>query len=317
MTVRLGVVMDPISTLLYDFDSTLAMLFEAQKRNWEIHYFEQIDLFVRDGVPFGRSHRLKIYQDMSDWYELYDPTILELAKLDVILMRKDPPFNDQYIYTTYLLELAEKLGVSVINRPQALRDANEKFFVTQFPQCAPPTLVTQSVERLKEFWHEHDDIVCKPLYGMGGASVFHLKKNDANAQAIFDLLTHHNSLYMMAQKFIPEIAAGDKRIILINGKAVPYALARIPQGDDWRGNMAVGAKPSVQPLSARDQWICDEVGPVLREKGLYFVGIDVIGDYLTEINSTSPTGIRELEASAHINVSEMFLDEVEALIKRR
>ncbi len=297
MPVRLGVVMDPIASLQYKKDSTLAMLWEAQARGWHLYYFEQKDLFIRDGRAFGHAQELQVFQDAHHWFEFSAPQRIALGDLDVILMRKDPPFNEEYIYTTYILELAERLGTLVVNRPQALRDSNEKMFATHFPQCSPPTLVTQSSAMLREFWEEHRDIVCKPLNTMGGTSVFRLQEHDVNAAVIFEMLTRNGTFYIMAQKFIPEIKEGDKRILLIDGEPIPHVLARVPQGNDWRGNLAVGAKGKVQSLSERDRYICAQVGPVLREQGLVFVGLDVIGDYLTEINVTSPTCIREIDGT--------------------
>jgi glutathione synthase len=316
MSIRLGVVMDPIGSIHYKKDSTLAMLWEAQARNWQIHYFEQKDLFIHDGIAYGESTELQVFHDENHWFDFLGNKRLPLSELDVILMRKDPPFNEEYIYTTYILEHAERQGALVVNRPQSLRDANEKLFSTYFPQCSPPTLVTQSSARLREFWQEHHDIVCKPLNTMGGKSVFRLKDNDDNAAVIFETLTQNETFYIMAQQFIPEIKDGDKRILMINGEPMPHLLARVPQGNDWRGNLAVGAKGFVQALSERDGWICEQVGPVLRDCGLYFVGIDVIGDYLTEINVTSPTGIREIDAGANINISAILMDWIEKKIKK-
>ncbi len=316
MSIRLGVVMDPIGSIHYKKDSTLAMLWEAQARHWQIHYFEQKDLFMDDGIAYGEARELQVSHDADNWFHFLAHKRLPLTELDVILMRKDPPFNEEYIYTTYILEQAERHGVLVVNRPQSLRDSNEKFFSTYFPQCSPPTLVTQSSARLREFWQEHHDIICKPLNTMGGKSVFRLKDQDDNAAVIFETLTQNETFYIMAQQFIPEIKDGDKRILLINGEPMPHVLARVPQGDDWRGNLAVGAKGFVQALSQRDKWICEQVGPVLRERGLYFVGLDVIGDFLTEINVTSPTGIREIDAGANTNISAILMDWIEKKIKK-
>lgn len=304
--------MDPIGSLHYKKDSTLAMLWEAKARGYTIYYFEPKDLFLRDGVPFGTARVLDVFQDEAKWFAFKEEKELPLVELDLILMRKDPPFNSAYIYITYLLEHAERLGVLVVNRPQALRDANEKLFATYFPSCTPPTLVTQAKEKLFAFWKEQKDIVCKHLAGMGGDAVFRVQADDPNAPVIFDVLTRGGEEGIMAQQFIPAIKEGDKRILMINGKAFPYALARIPQGRDWRGNLAVGAKGEVRPLTARDQFICETVGPTLKERGLYFVGLDIIGDYLTEINVTSPTGIRELEASTKTNISALLFDSFNA-----
>ncbi len=317
MTIRLGVVMDSIATINYKKDSTLAMLCEAKARGYEIYYFEQKDLALYKGVPQATAKLLNVQYDASAWFSFYGETTISLAELDVILMRKDPPFNEEYIYTTYLLEQAERLGVLVVNRPQALRDANEKLFAMYFPQCIPDSVVTQSQEKLREFWLTHHDIVCKPLNTMGGTSVFRLRTGDVNANVIFDTLTRNGTSHIMAQKFIPEIEHGDKRIILIDGEPIPYALARVPQGNDWRGNLAVGAKGVVQPLTESDLLICAQVAPVLRERGLYFVGLDVIGNYLTEINVTSPTGIRELDSALKINISAQLFDVIEKKIRKR
>ncbi len=309
-TIRLGVVMDPIASINAKKDSTLAMLWEAQARGWLIYYFEQANLFSRKEMVWGDARIIKVSHDLSNYVAFQNQQTIALNELDIILMRKDPPFNQQYIETTYFLEQAERLGVRVVNRPQALRDLNEKFSVLYFPQCIPTSLVTCSIEKLREFQREYRDIVCKPLDSMGGTAVFRVQENEVNAPVIFETLTQGGTRYIMAQQFIPEIKKGDKRILLINGRPVSHALARIPQGDDWRGNLAVGAKPSVQPLTNRDHFICEQVGPFLRERGIYFAGIDVIGDYLTEINITSPTGIRELDAALDMNISAMLLDAV-------
>lgn len=317
MTIRLGIVMDPIGSIHFEKDSTLAMLLEAQKRGWEIYYFEQDHLYLYDGLPFGEARKLTVDKNPEAWFTLRERNEMPLSSLDVILMRKDPPFNEEYIYTTYILEHAEQLGVLVVNRPQSLRDCNEKLFTMQFPQCAPPTVVSQSMHVIRQFWEEHGDIVCKPLNVMGGTSVFRVKPDDMNANVIFSLLTKGGTHYVMAQRFVPEITEGDKRILLINGEAIPHVLARVPQGDDWRGNLAVGAKGVVQPLSDRDKWIVEQIGPTLRERGLYFVGIDVIGNYLTEINVTSPTGIRELELVTELNISGILLDMIEKRLQKK
>jgi glutathione synthase len=314
MTKKLGVVMDPISKIHFKKDSTLAMLWEAAKRHWTLYYFEQKDLFLRDGVVYGNARPLTVYQDENHWFDLGEEQVLPLSELDIILMRKDPPFDREYIYTTYLLEHAERQGVFVLNKPQALRDANEKLFTTWFPQCCPPTLVTRSLSLLREFFQEHKDIICKPLEAMGGASIFHLMPNDPNATVIFETLTQHETQYIMAQQFIPAITEGDKRILMINGKPVPYALARVPAPGEWRGNLAAGAKGVVRPLTQKDRWIAEQVGPVLREKGLYFAGLDVIGDFLTEINVTSPTCIREIDEQCGLAISAELFDVVERLI---
>lgn len=316
--MKLGVLMDPIETIHYKKDSTLAMLWEAAKRGWEIFYFQQKDLFLKtienETQVFAHTKKLKVYQDANKWFEFGEEKIIPLNHLHAILMRKDPPFNQEYIYTTYLLEHAEKQGVVVVNRPQSLRDANEKLITTWFPQCSPATLVTRSIQELKKFWHEHKDIICKPLEAMGGASVFRLREGDMNASVIFEVLTKHETAYMMAQTFIPQIKEGDKRILIIDGKPVPYALARIPAPGELRGNLAAGAKGVAVKLTARDYWICEKVGPMLKEKGLFFAGLDVIGDYLTEINVTSPTCIRELDEQCNLNISATLMDCIERIV---
>jgi len=315
MTVRLGIVMDPIGSIRYKKDATLAMLWEAQARGWQIYYFELKDLFLSDGIAYGNSQLLTVAHDEKAWFSFGEQKTLPLSELDVILMRKDPPFNEEYIHATYLLEYAERSGVFVLNRPQALRDCNEKLFATYFPAFTPPTLVTQSPKQLRDFWLEHEDIVCKPLNDMGGTSVFRLPKHEVNANAIFDNLTHRGSFYAMAQKFIPDIVIGDKRIILINGEPLAHAWLRVPQAGDWRGNHVMGAIGQPTSLSARDLEICAALGPVLRERGLYFVGIDVIGDYLTEINITSPGCVREIDAALGSNISAQLFDLIEHFIK--
>lgn len=314
MTINLGVVMDPISSINYKKDSTLAMLWEAEKRGWEIYYCEQKDLFFRDGEAQGNLHELMLFHDANKWFEFKSSISMPLKNLDVILLRKDPPFNMEYIYTTYLLEQAERQGVMVVNRPQCLRDANEKLFTLWFPECCPPTLVTRDIALLRKFFQEQQDIVCKPLDGMGGESIFRLRFPDENASVVFETLTKRGISMMAAQRYIPEIKFGDKRILMINGEPVPYALARIPAAGELRGNLAAGGKGVAQPLTERDHWICQKVGPILREKGLYFVGLDVIGDYLTEINVTSPTCVRELDEQCHLNICKELFDCIESLL---
>lgn len=315
MSVKLAVIMDPIASINYKKDSTLAMLWEAEKRGWEIFYLEQKDLFFRDGEVFGNARHLRVFQDAARWFELSDVNCVPLTDFDVILMRKDPPFNLEYINTTYFLEHAEKNGVLVVNKPQSLRDANEKFFTTWFPQCCPPSLVTRDMALLKDFLAEQKDIVAKPLDGMGGASVFRLQYPDENASVIFETLTHQGARTVVAQRYIPEIKQGDKRILMIDGEPVEYALARIPLEGELRGNLAAGGRGVAQPLSAHDRWICQQVGARLREMGLYFVGLDVIGNYLTEINVTSPTCIRELDEQCGLNIGAQLLDCVERYLR--
>lgn len=316
MTIRLGVIMDSIANIHFKKDSTLSMLLEADRRQYDILYFEQHDVFLRDHKVYGLGHQLKVFHDEKKWFSKEERKEYALYDLNVILMRKDPPFNAEYIYTTYLLELAEREGVFVVNHPQGLRDANEKLFIAHFPDCAPQTVVTQDQAILKAFLDKHGDIVCKPLHTMGGKSVFRLRTDDVNANVVFETLTHNETSYVMAQQFIPDIKHGDKRILLINGEPFPHALVRVPQPPDWRGNLAVGAKGIIKPLTARDRFICDALGDSLRARGLYFAGIDVIGDYLTEINVTSPTGIRELENGLNVNISAILFDFIEKSLKR-
>jgi glutathione synthase len=308
--MKLGVIMDPIESIHIKKDSTFAMLLEAQKRQWSIFYMEQKDLLVRDGVASARMRTLEVFDDEQKWFAFKQDSIQTLANLDVILMRKDPPVDAHYLYTTQLLELAERAGVLVVNKPQALRDCNEKLFTTWFPQCCPPSLITHVSDAVKDFLVEQGDIICKPLHGMGGASIFRLRPNDPNISVVLETLTQQNTQLMMAQRYIPEIKQGDKRILMINGEPIPYALARMAAPGETRANLAAGGTGVGVELSQRDKWICEQVGPILREKGLWFVGLDVIGDYLTEINVTSPTCIRELDKLFNLNVSQQLFDAI-------
>ena len=309
--LKIGIVMDPIQSITPYKDSSLAMLLEAERRNAEIHYFEQKDLSLVSGKALGQSTLLHVRDDNDDWFELGARGQVALGDLDAILMRKDPPFDMEYIYTTYILDRAQDEGALVVNAPQALRDMNEKAYTAWFPQCTPPTLITRSMEEMKAFLNEHERVVAKPLDGMGGRSIFALQKGDKNANVIFETLTNYGTEFAVTQVFVPEITAGDKRILLIDGEAVPYVLARIPTGDDHRGNMVAGAVTQGQELSDRDQWICEQVGPALRDAGVLFAGIDVIGDYLTEVNVTSPTGIRELDTRFDLNIAGRLFDAIE------
>ncbi len=309
--LKVGIVMDPIESIAPYKDSSLAMLLEAERRSAEIHYFQQHDLLLRQGTAIGHSQRLRVRDDNSAWFELGDRTVIELGELDVILMRKDPPFDMEYVYTTYILDRARAAGALVVNHPQALRDMNEKAYTAWFPECTPETLITRSMSEIKAFVAENERIVVKPLDSMGGRSIFVVQHGDGNANVILETLTNNGQRFTMAQAFIPEISAGDKRILLINGEAVPFALARIPSGDDFRGNLVMGAKGVGQELSAVDRAICDRVGPVLRDNGVLFAGIDVIGDYLTEVNVTSPTGIRELDTEFDLNIAALLFDAIE------
>jgi glutathione synthase len=311
MAIRLGVVMDPIGSIKPYKDSTLAMLLEAQQRGWTIAYMELADLFLRDGVAWARTRALTVHDDNHDWYGFGEETVLPLGELDVILMRKDPPFDTEYIYATYILEQAEEDGAWVINDPAALRDTNEKFAISWFPQCCAPTLVTRQMAQIREFLREQGEIVVKPLYGMGGASIFRLREDDPNVSVVLETLTDYGRRFAMAQRYLPAIAQGDKRILMIDGEPVPYALARIPAQGESRGNLAAGGHGEGVELSERDRWICAQVGPTLREMGLVFVGLDVIGDYLTEINVTSPTCVRELDKLYGLNIAGDLMDAIE------
>jgi len=309
-TLRLGIVMDPIESITPKKDSSFAMLLEADRRGAEIHYLQQADLKLLAGVALGHSQILTVRDDLANWFTLGSRQEIRLGDLDLILMRKDPPFDMEYIYASYILERAELAGALVVNRPQSLRDMNEKAYTAWFPECAPLTMVTRSMSEMKAFLAAQERIVVKPLDGMGGKSIFVVEAGDNNANVIFETLTDNGNRYAMAQAYIPEISAGDKRILLIDGEPVPYALARIPPPDDNRGNLVMGAVGKGLELSERDRWICAQVGPVLRDRGVVFAGIDVIGDYLTEINVTSPTGIRELDALFELNIAGTLFDAI-------
>ncbi len=310
--LKIGIVMDPIGSITPKKDSSFAMLLEATRRDAEIYYFEQQDLRMLSGDASGRSRRLSVQDDSSDWFQFGAEEDLALGSLDAILMRKDPPFDMEYVYTTYILDRAKQAGALIVNAPQALRDMNEKAYTGWFPDCTPITLITRSMSEMKAFLGEHERIVVKPLDGMGGRSIFVLQKNDNNANVVFETLTDYGQRFAMAQVYIPEIKLGDKRILIIDGEPVPYALARIPTGDDNRGNIVAGATTKGQELSAADRRICDQVGPVLREQGVLFAGIDVIGDVMTEVNVTSPTGIRELDREFDLNIAGLMFDSIEA-----
>jgi len=320
MNRTLGVVMDPIGSIQPKKDTTYAMLLEAQARGWSIRYMEMADLALYNNEPVARTRGLRLFRDTTPWFEFTDERDEPLAGMDTILMRKDPPFDMEYIHATYLLEHAEARGTLVVNKPQSLRDANEKLYTTWFPQCMPPTLVAREPQRFKTFLAEQRDIIVKPLGEMGGASIFRLREGDPNVNVVLELMTGHGTRFTMAQRYIPEISAGDKRIIVIDGEpAADYALARIPPAGETRGNLAVGGHGVGVALTERDRWLCAQIGPTLRDKGLLFVGLDVIGDYLTEINVTSPTCVRELDTQYGLNLSARLFDSLEtrlALSKR-
>ena len=314
MPIKFAVVMDPPEQLKPIKDSSLAMLEQAQARGWQTYYINPHSLAYK-GTATAHVQPIKLQLNQQDWFSLGNAEQLELSTLDIIIMRKDPPFNMEYIYATYLLELAEQQGVLVVNRPQSLRDANEKLFTLQFPQCCAPTLVAADMAQLRQFQAEQQDIIVKPLDGMGGASIFRLKQGDPNSAVIFETMTQHGRIPIIAQRFLPEISAGDKRILLIDGKAIPYALARVPAKGETRGNLAAGGSGVGVELTDRDHWICEQIASKLCNMGLIFVGIDVIGDYLTEINVTSPTCIRELDKIYNLNISKTLLDVLEEKIK--
>jgi glutathione synthase len=312
---RIGVVMDPIESISPAKDSTLAMLLEAQKRGHECICFGQGDLRLDNGDAWGRGQPITVFDDTDRWFEAGQTVDMRLSELDAILMRKDPPFDMEYIYTTYILERAELAGVLIVNKPDALRDMNEKAYTAWFPTCCPDGIITRSMPDMRNFLQHHGEIVVKPLDGMGGKSIFVVRQGDNNTNVIFETLTQNESRFAIAQKYIPEITKGDNRIILIQGVPADYVLARVPQDGENRGNLVMGAQPEVRKLSPREQQICAEVGPVLKEKGVIFAGLDVIGNYLTEINVTSPTGIRELAKLAGLDLAKELLDAIDEILE--
>ena len=312
--IRLGVLMDDISSIKPNKDSSLAMMLEAQSRGWEIQIFDSSDMFYSEGRVHANSKRTDVKDSETSWYQSEASKVLDLSSLDVVFMRKDPPFNMNYIYATYLLEQLESEGVLVINKPSSLRDANEKLFALNFPDCIPQTLVSSKIAMLEKFIEQLSTAVVKPLDGMGGTDIYKLSRGDKNINKILKKITNNQTRYIMAQEFLPEIKDGDKRILLINGKPFDFALARLPAKGSFKGNLAAGAIGVGQPLSDRDRYLCNKIAPMLIEKGLIFVGLDVIGDYITEINVTSPTCIRELDKEFGINISSILLDEVEKML---
>ena len=303
--------MDPIASINFEKDTTLALLLAAQKHGYEIFYMEQADLYLDNSEPYAKMGRLKVYDHPEKWFDLEKSSPQHLSQLDVILMRKDPPFDSEFIYSTYILEAAERLGTLIVNRPQSLRDCNEKVFATHFPQCTPPLIVSRDQALLSAFLEDHEEVVYKPLDGMGGTSIFRVKRGDQNLNVILETLTADGKNTIMAQKYLPEITSGDKRILVVDGVVIPYCLARIPPKGEFRGNLAVGGTGLVKPLSERDLWIAEQVSPVLEEKGLIFVGLDVIGDYLTEINVTSPTCVREIDKLHNTAIGETLMEAIE------
>lgn len=309
--LAIGVVMDPISAIQYKKDTTLALLLAAQERGHSLHYMEMPDLYLDQGEAYASMRPLKVMADPSGWYRLEEAEQRPLASLDAVLMRKDPPFDNQFIYATYILERAEQQGCLVINKPQSLRDCNEKVFATQFPRCCPPVVVSRDVSRLRQFHQQHGDVIFKPLDGMGGSGIFRCRADDPNVSVILETLTEAGNSFIMAQKFIPDIRNGDKRVLVVDGEPVPYCLARIPAEGETRGNLAAGGTGVAQPLSDRDRWIVEQVAPTLKAKGLLFVGLDIIGDYLTEINVTSPTCVREIDRAYDTRIGESLIVAIE------
>jgi len=315
--VHLGIVMDPIQSITPAKDSSLAMLLAAQERGWKISYFELGDLRITNGEARGVATELSVKDSDDQWFSFGEKRDIALAELDVMLMRKDPPFDMEYIYSTYILERAEAEGVLIVNKPQSLRDMNEKAFTAWFPQCCPDTMITRSMDDMRKFLQQHGKAVVKPLHGMGGQSIFVVNDGDLNANVIFETLTDYERRYAICQGYIPEIKQGDKRIILIGGEPAAKVVARVPSDDDNRGNLVAGAQPDIRPLTDKDKWICEQVGPVLKERGIIFAGIDVIGDYLTEVNVTSPTGIKELQKYGGIDLADELMSHIDSLLAAR
>ena len=311
---KLGIVMDPIEQIKPWKDSSFAMMLEAQNRGWQIFYMRIDDLYMDNSVSYANYQMIDVIDDNNHWFDVTDSGCCRLDELDVIFMRKDPPFDLEYIYCTYLLEQAEENGVLVVNKPSSLRDCNEKLYTRSFPECCVDSRISRNPERLLEFIAKHKDVIIKPLDGMGGQSIFRVQAGDTNTNVILETVTKRGTSQTMAQRYIAEITKGDKRILMIHGEPVPYALARLPAKGENRGNIAAGATTRGQPLSERDIWLCQQIGPKLREKGLLFVGLDVIGDYVTEINVTSPTCIRELDDEFNLNISADLFNCIEQLI---
>ena len=317
MHVRLGIVMDPIDRISFKKDSSLAMLLSAQARGWSLFYMDQQDLYQLAGQARARMRSLQVFDNPQHWFELGDEIDEPLSDLTVILMRKDPPFDNEFVYSTYLLEQAEAAGSLVVNSPQSLRDCNEKLFATMFPQCTPATLVSRRPDILREFAKQQRDIILKPLDGMGGSSIFRHREDDPNLSVILETLTAHGTQQIMAQQYLPAIKDGDKRILMIDGEPVPYCLARIPAAGETRGNLAAGGRGEARPLTDKDRWIAEQIGPELRKRGLLFVGLDVIGEHLTEINVTSPTCIREIDDAFDTKIGDQLMDAIARKLAER
>lgn len=315
--LKVGIVMDPIENIKPHKDSSFAMLLEAQRRGHQLVYMQPEDLYLKNGQAWAITSDLKVWDraKTEQYFGFGGRHDIPLHTLDIILIRQDPPFTNDYLYSTHILELAEAQGVLVVNKPQSLRDANEKLFASWFPECIPPTVVTANADKLRAFISLHQDTILKPLDAMGGASIFRVKDNDPNISVIIETMTDHGKHHIMAQTFLPEIKAGDKRILLINGEPLDYTLARIPAKGETRGNIAAGGTGVGMPITDRERWLCEQIKPTLKAKGLYFVGLDVIGDYITEINVTSPTCIRELDSQFHLNIAGTLFDCLEAQIQ--
>lgn len=316
MSKKLGIVMDPISAINIKKDTSFAMLLEAQARGYELYYMEMQDLFLQDGEAFAKMARLQVEDNADAWYSLEQAQVAELASLGVILMRKDPPFDTEFVYATYILERAEDKGSLIVNKPQSLRDANEKLYTAWFSEHTPKTLVSRDAGLIRDFYAEHKDIIIKPLDGMGGASIFRVKEGDANLGVIIETLTEHGTRFAMVQKFIPDIKDGDKRVLVVDGEVIPYTLARIPAKGETRGNLAAGGRGEAREITPAERKIAEAVGPTLKQKGLIFVGLDVIGDKLTEINVTSPTCVKEIEAAFDISITGILFDAIEKRLSR-
>lgn len=312
---RIGIIMDPLESLNIKKDTTLALIDAAQRRGWQVDVIYQNDLLLEDGKPSALAREVRVDLSASPWFEVIETSFKPLVAYDCIMMRKDPPFNMEFIYTTYMLDRAEDEGVLIVNQPSTLRDCNEKLYATRFPQCCTPLVVSANAEQLKSFYRDHGDVIYKPLDGMGGSSILRARENEPNLSVMIELLTDGEKTPIMAQKYIPEIVDGDKRILMVAGKPVDYCLARIPQSGETRGNLAAGGRGEVRPLTDRDRWIASEVGPDLVERGVYFAGLDVIGDYLTEINITSPTCVREIDAGAGTDIGAQLMDAIETRLQ--
>lgn len=310
MAKKIGVLMDPIEKIKVEKDTSLAMMLAAQKRGWQLSYFQREDLSMRDGVPSASMQSVKVYDDKDHWFDLGPVEEKPLTTLDCILMRQDPPFNMDYVFATYFLQRAADDGVLVLNNPAALRDINEKMYTAWFPDCCPPTLITSRHDKLRDFHQEHKDIIVKPLDGMGGASIFRLRADDPNVSVVLETMTDFGKTQIMAQRYIPEITDGDKRILVVDGEPVPHALARMPAAGETRGNLAAGGTGVAVPLTPRDREIIAQIGPKLVEKGVLFAGVDVIGDWVTEINVTSPTCARELDEQCNLDIGSQFMDAI-------